>query len=319
VQIVRRGAPTPDANGSFLDFNFKGTDTLPFNNSGQAAFLATLTGTSSGTADNLGIFRGDGSMLVRVVRKGQAAPNADGSFSDFDQPAINAAGQVVFHATLTGTTKTQGIFLYDDVKGLIQVVRQGDPLLGSSVAAMGFAPDSSFGRTHVGVNASGQVAFQFGLADGRVGVAVWSPGSSTTTTTTLAGPPTTTTTVVGTSSTTSTTVGGRPTPTTTTLPPCTTVRCTIDAARNGSSCTGQTPPPGATKKLAVAINQTELAPSQTPKRAKRLYKSAGHLLTSAGKLVARAARGRHPKLSTGCATDLGNAIHQAAGRVGSSR
>jgi hypothetical protein len=341
VQIVRRGDMTPDANGSFLDFNFRGIDSLPFNDAGQAAFLATLTGTSNGSADNVGIFRGDGTTLVRIVRKSQAAPDADGSFSDFDTPAINAAGKVAFRATLTDTAKTQGIFLYDDVGGLTQVVRQGDPLLGSTIAAMGFAPDSSFGRTHVGINASGQIAFQFGLADGRVGVAVWSPGSTTTTTTTTTttsstalttttlGGTSTTTTTVATTSTTSTTIGTpssttsttiRSTPTTTpippttttTLPPCTTLRCIVGAARNGSSCTGQTIPASITKKLDLAITQAELAPSQTAKKAKHLYKSAGHLLTKAGKLATRAAGGRHPKLSTQCAADLLNAIHAAA-------
>src|SRR5581483_5073702 len=344
VQIVRRGAATPDANGSVSDFSLKGSDALPFNDAGQAAFLATLTGTAHGSTDNVGIFRGDGkNPLVRVVRKGQAAPNGDGTFSDFDQPAINAAGQVAFEATLTGTTKTSGIFLYDDAKGLIQVVRLGDPLLTSTIARVGFAPDTTFGRTHLGINASGRIAFQFDLADGREGVAVWTAGSTTTTTTTtsstttLEGASTTTTAVgatsssttstsIGTgSSTTSTTVRVTPTTsplaatTTTTLPPCTTARCTIGAATNGASCAGQTIPPNIAKKLALAITQAELAPSQTPKKAKRLEKSAKRLLVKAKKLVMKAARGRHPKLSGACAADLVTAIGEATGVVGAPK
>ncbi len=342
VQIVRRADQTPDANGSFLDFDFGGFDPVAFNDAGQAAFLATLTATSGGSADNMGIFRGDGTTLVRVVRKGQSAPDADGSFAVLDQPAINAAGQVAFHATLGGTTKTEGIFLYDDLKGLIQVVRQGDPLLGSTIAGVRFAPDTRLGRKHIGINASGQVAFQFDLADGREGVAVWSPGSTTTTTTAttttstttkLGGTSTTTTTagatsstttstsIGSTSSTTSTTIGTTPTTipvpstTTTSLPPCTTVRCMIDAARNGTSCAGETLPPSITKKLDRAISQAELAPSQSAKKAKRLAKSTERLLTKARRLVTKAARGRHPKLSSQCAADLVNAIGAASGLV----
>jgi hypothetical protein len=342
VQIVRRGDPTPDANGSFLDFDFRGTFTLAFNDAGQAAFLATLSATSGGSADDMGIFRGDGTTLVRVVRKGQPAPDADGFFDTIDPPAINAAGQVAFHATLAGTTRTDGIFLYDDVDGLTQVVRQGEPLLGATIYLVRFAPDTSLGRKHIGINASGQVAFQFGLSDGRQGIAVWSPGPNTTTTTTTAasttstpgGTSTSTTTAGATSSTTSTSVGSTslpmstttgPTPTTTlvlpttttTLPICTTVRCIVDAARSDASCAGDTLPSSITRKLDLAIAQAELAPSQSPKKAKRLTKAAARLLKKARTLVTKAARGRHPKLSTECAAALVKAIGAAGASVAS--
>ena len=336
VQIARRGDPTPDASGSFLDFDFKGIFTLPFNDAGQTAFLATLSATTGGSADNMGIFRGDGTTLVRVVRKGQPAPDADGVFATIDQPAINAAGQVAFHATLAGTTRTDGIFLYDDVNGLTQVVRQGDPLLGTTIYGVSFAPDTSLGRKHIGINASGQIAFKFGLADGRAGIAVWSPGATTTTTTTttisttttLGGTSTSTTTVGSPSSTTtsagttslpvSTTTSITPTttPTTTTsVPTCTTVRCIIDAARNDASCADETLPPSITRKLDLAITQAELAPSQSPKKAKRLANGAARLLAKARKLVTKATRGRHPKLSTECAAALVNAIGAAGALV----
>jgi hypothetical protein len=344
VQIVRRGAQTPDGNGSFLDFNFPGQNIVAFNGAGQAAFMATLTGTAQGSADNVGIFRGAGGALVRVVRKGQAAPNADGTFSVLNQPAINASGQVAFLATLANTTKPNGIFLYDDVDGLIQVVRQGDPLLGSTIAFLDFAPDTSLGRQHVGINASGQVAFQFGLNDGRGGVAVWTPGATTTTTTTTTATSTTvhtssttSTTSGSSSSTTSTTVAGATSTTTgpststtapatstttvlsatttTSLPPCTTLRCIVDMAEGSSACAADTLPTSITSKLDRAITQAELAPSETPKKAKRLYKSAAHLLIKARKAVPKATHGRHPKLSPECAAALMNAISAGSGLV----
>jgi len=102
------------------------------------------------------------------------------------------------------------------------------------------------------------------------------------------------------------------TTTTTSLPACTTVRCIIDAARNGASCTGETLPPSITKKLDLAISQVERAPSQSTKKAKHLVKSAKHLLARARTLATRAAHGRHPKLSSQCANDLANAIGAAS-------
>ena len=76
-------------------------------------------------------------------------------------------------------------------------------------------------------------------------------------------------------------------------------------------------PSSITRKLDLAIARTELAPSETPKKAKRLYKSVRHLLTKAGKLTTRAARGRHPKLSAQCAADLLDALHAGGVLVGS--
>lgn len=88
--------------------------------------------------------------------------------------------------------------------------------------------------------------------------------------------------------------------------------------RDGPACGGETIPPSITKKLDLAIAQAELAPSETPKKAKRLYKNVGRLLTKARRLVTKAAGGRHPKLTTECAADLTKAILAAAALVGSS-
>jgi hypothetical protein len=74
-------------------------------------------------------------------------------------------------------------------------------------------------------------------------------------------------------------------------------------------------PASITRKLDLAITQAELAPSQSPKKAKRLAKAAAHLLTKARKLVTKATRGRHPKLSTECAAALVNAIGAAGASI----
>src|SRR5262249_33222484 len=156
-QIARRGQASPDGNGSILSFDLNGEDVVPVNDAGQTAFKATLTATAQGTADNLAVFRGDGGALLKIARKGQASPDGDGVFATFEPPALNASGQVAFHATLSGTAHTQGIYLYDDDLGLVPVARLGDPLLGQTIANLRFAHETSRGRTHVGLNASGKV------------------------------------------------------------------------------------------------------------------------------------------------------------------
>jgi hypothetical protein len=115
--------------------------------------------------------------------------------------------------------------------------------------------------------------------------------------------------------TTTSTPTGTTSPTTTTIPACTTVRCALDEARE-AACAGQTLPPSVAVKLDRAIGQIELAPSQTEKKAKKLYRSAKRLLAKASKAAAKAARGKRPKLSTECASALRAAITASIARVG---
>jgi hypothetical protein len=130
-------------------------------------------------------------------------------------------------------------------------------------------------------------------------------GSELTTTTTTSTPTITTSPTPTTTS-----------PTTTTIPGCTTVRCALDAARESPACAGQTLPASVAAKLDRAIAQLALAPSQTDKKAKKLYKSAKRLLAKASKAAGKAARGKRPKLSADCAAAIRDAIATAIGRVG---
>jgi hypothetical protein len=100
----------PDGNGTFRTF---GVDAL--NQAGQLAFTATLNGTSGGTSDDTGIYRGSGGAVTQIAREGAVAPPGNGTFSSFDLPALNDVGQAAFFATLTGTSggtsDNWGIFL----------------------------------------------------------------------------------------------------------------------------------------------------------------------------------------------------------------
>lgn len=173
TQIARTDQASPDANGTFSLFVDHS-----INDVGQTAFFARLGGTVGGTSDDSGIFRGAGGALTKIARKGQFSPNANGRFSGFTSaPALNEAGQVAFLATLSGTSSgtadDSGLFLFDDVLGLLQVSREGDALLGSTITTLAFISNAGTnGDERSGLNELGQVAYQFSLADGRSGIAV---------------------------------------------------------------------------------------------------------------------------------------------------
>jgi hypothetical protein len=180
VNIARTGQMAPDGNGAFVSFTRFGIfapETL--NNLGQVAFGAHLTGTTGGNSDDYGIFRSDGATMVQVVRKGQAAPDGNGLFSGIFRPALTDAGQVAFRAILTGTSggtsDNTGVFLFDDVLGILQVARTGDAFLGSTITYLEFAPPEGAGEKYSGLNKGGvpRVAYFFRLADSREGIAIW--------------------------------------------------------------------------------------------------------------------------------------------------
>jgi hypothetical protein len=96
------------------------------------------------------------------------------------------------------------------------------------------------------------------------------------------------------------------TSTTTTLP-CTSARCAIDRALRSPDCAGDTIPPSITKKLDQAVHVIELASSAPPKKAKRLLKQAKSTLKLGARAARKAAKGKKPKLSSGCAAVIGKA------------
>ena len=178
TQIAREGQAAPDGNGTFSIFFDPA-----LNDAGQAAFRAFLTGTGGGSSDDGGIFRGDGTTLTRVAREGQAAPTSDGMLegvlSRLFNPALNDVGQLAFVANIDlqdgGSTLDEGgLFFYDDLLGLTSVARTGDAFDGSTITGLSFSSGSIQQDEGGGLNNLGQVAYDYDLADGRRGVAVWS-------------------------------------------------------------------------------------------------------------------------------------------------
>jgi hypothetical protein len=153
--IVRRGNPSPDANGNFALLDSDSTPVI--NDAGQVAFIAGLLGTFGAGGDATGIFHGDGTPegLMPIVRQGQALPGAltvpnlrGGGVGLF---SFNELGQVVFPVTGFGIFRTSG-------GPITPIARSLQPIPdGNGMFALLSAP---------ALNDSGQVAF----ADGLLGV-----------------------------------------------------------------------------------------------------------------------------------------------------
>ena len=172
TRIARRGQATPDANGTFGYF-----EEPALNDSGQAVFSSRLIGTTGGSSDNEGIFRGDGGAVTKIVREGEAAPDGNGTFRVFDDPALNDTGQAAFLANLTGTSGGSsddlGIFLADPQE-ILQVARKGQLLEGSTVTSL-FALFGHDRGGRSGLNELGQVAYWAELDGVREGIFLFTP------------------------------------------------------------------------------------------------------------------------------------------------
>jgi hypothetical protein len=163
--IVMTGDPAPDGNGSYVAL-----DIAPaLNDTGQVAFVATLTNTNGGFSDDRGIFRSDDARIVQIARESQFAPDGNGKFgtfeSNFHTVSINESGQVAFDALLYDTAGAAdddaGVFRGDGTT-LVQLAREGQ-----------MSPDGngSFGAgfgEHA-LNNAGQVSFRSNLAGAIVG------------------------------------------------------------------------------------------------------------------------------------------------------
>ncbi|MEX0642195.1 MAG: choice-of-anchor tandem repeat NxxGxxAF-containing protein, partial [Pirellulales bacterium] len=140
-QIARGAQPAPDGNGVFDFFS-----TTAFNTSGQAAFLGFLTHTRGGVGDNEGIFGSIDGAIRQFARKGQPAPDGNGTFFGFRLFDFNAAGQAGFSAALAGTsdgnTNNAGLFLANGID-VIEVARTGEGLANSTIAALFVSETSS--------------------------------------------------------------------------------------------------------------------------------------------------------------------------------
>ncbi|HYM80907.1 MAG TPA: choice-of-anchor tandem repeat NxxGxxAF-containing protein [Candidatus Limnocylindria bacterium] len=166
--IVRTGQTAPDLNGTFSSL----IRDPSLSAGGLVAFTAVFNGTSGGGFDDSGVFRGDGVVLIQVAREDETVPESGGRFASFgNQVAVNAAGQVLFRATLRGTpggsSDDAGIYLWDQVDGITKVLRLGDVIDGRTVTDFNALTARDFGGFRSLNDASECVArVRFNLATG---------------------------------------------------------------------------------------------------------------------------------------------------------
>jgi hypothetical protein len=139
--VALQGSPAPGGG------NYGLLGSAPeLSSTGLLTFRAGLTGTFA----NHAVFAGAPGDLQTVASQGSGAP-AGGSYNNLVVPVINDSGQVAFHATLTGGSSNQGIFV--GTPGSVQALA-----LQNTPAPGGGTFSSLDSISHI-VNASGQVAF----------------------------------------------------------------------------------------------------------------------------------------------------------------
>ena len=120
TKIAERLDPAPDGNGILTLFSVGGV-----NQGGQVAFSSNLSNVTPANADN-GIFRGDGTSLVQIVRTADPTPGGLGTFTLIGSPRLNESGDVAFFAQTTEPGVNTGLFRGSGV-AITPIVKQGQP------------------------------------------------------------------------------------------------------------------------------------------------------------------------------------------------
>jgi hypothetical protein len=166
--VARTGDPAP---GTPSGVNYSAISGLAFNDNGDAAFHANLTGSTN----NEGIWSQRSGTLELVVRKGSPAPGMPSgvNFNNLYSPVINDAGQTAFRASFTVVPNSlydQGI--WSEGSGTLALVaREGDLAPGAPANRRFASFDDPI------MNADGHVTFRASLLDsgGRTsGEGIWS-------------------------------------------------------------------------------------------------------------------------------------------------
>jgi hypothetical protein len=180
VLVVREGDQAPDTP-SGVNFSFLGG--APLNAAGQTAFRAFVVGNGVDPTNDEGIWSEGSGSLRLVARGGNHAPGTSlgVNFSEFESPAINAAGHTAFLASLAGsgvdTVNDEGI--WSEGSGSLTLIARGGEQAPGLVAGVNF-----FNFTQeVQLNDAGQTSFFASLIGSGVSPgnnqSIWSEGSGT--------------------------------------------------------------------------------------------------------------------------------------------
>jgi hypothetical protein len=167
VPIVQEGDAIPNGAGTFTELIDWWTPSL--NSHGETVFWARFT---DGGAEHDGLFIGSADGVVEVARDDTPAPDGAGTVgADFSGiTEINDAGQFAFTAWDYPDPNGRAAYFFDGIE-LSTIARLGQPLAGSTLDRF----TSNSGGDQININASGQVVFQFELADDRTGILKFTP------------------------------------------------------------------------------------------------------------------------------------------------
>jgi hypothetical protein len=176
--VARNGqqAPgTPSGVNFTFDILYNNLDDVVFNDAGQTAFRANLTGSGVTSENFYGIWSEGSSGLELVARLGSQAPGlpAGVNHGDLFEAGLNNAGQTVFFSMLTGSginDDNDRSLWFGEPGSLELVARKGSP------GPVG----GSFGELFntLWINDAGQIAFHSAPLDTNVADHVWSNASS---------------------------------------------------------------------------------------------------------------------------------------------
>ena len=171
VALLGDAAPTVGGgtDGTFGGFNY----VLQQNALGQILFGAGIFGSSS--SSNFGLFLWSGGSPVCIARDGQAIPGGGDTFYDVvnfthNDVALTDAGDVILRSRILTTSGpiVRGLYRRSAGGGMTEILRDGDPLDGSTVAFFdirGLGDTPSGARDSLGTNAAGDVAVWVQLAN----------------------------------------------------------------------------------------------------------------------------------------------------------
>jgi len=180
---LRKGDPAPGTDGTFLTWN---NSNSVFTNGGILTIASTITGGTTTTADNSGIWSGTPGNLQLVVREGAILPgtvateiigssNTDNGFGPITVLA-NEQGLVIFDTDLANGdvipgTNGRALCAWSSGLGLRVVVRQGDnvevsPGVFKAVTGYGTVQFNNGDASPLCLSASGTLALRLFHADG---------------------------------------------------------------------------------------------------------------------------------------------------------
>jgi hypothetical protein len=163
LQVVRENALVPEGNGRFDYFDFPWPAAV-LNGSSQIAFTANLRNTTAPGVDDSGIYLWDNGVLINRARENALVPEGNGRFDSFQLPVLNTSGEILFQASLRGTSGAtaddSGIYLHNGTT-MLNIARE------NAAAPDDYGLFSGF-REPV-LNSGGQVAFVASLKNTPAG------------------------------------------------------------------------------------------------------------------------------------------------------